>query len=138
VNENSVTAKIIKFMCSEPDCHARKRHGGRFGSGEPDIDGCVFGRAFKCEVKVTGGELTKLQATMLDRWRDAGADTTVAVYDRDAKQLRVVHLHDSERWIDLAGPVSKIDGGWKYDLTPTGIMNWVHSIPDCQGRQGGE
>jgi len=139
--ENDVTQKILKMMCSVYGCFARKRHGGAYAQGDPDIAGVVFGRAFFCEMKVTGGELSKLQAEMLDRWAKAGAYTCVAVYDKPTKRLRIIQTstgvydEDGEKWRDLAGKVEKIEGGMTIDLDERSVENWVMGIPDCQGRQ---
>ena len=134
MNENDVTYKMIKLMNSVSGCHARKRHGGAFTQGDPDIAGVVLGRAFFCEVKVVGGELTKLQAVMLDKWKLAGADTSVAVYNYGARQLRIIQADGD--WADLAGLVDKIEGGRIIALDHNGIFNWVRGIPDHLARQG--
>ena len=133
MTENSITYKAIQLMNGVPGVFARKRHGGRFGSGDPDIAGVVNGNAFFCEMKVTGGELTKLQATMLDNWRKSGAKTYVAVYDFKTKDLRVISLHhyvddSGENWIDFAGPVNKIEGGYIRELNFNGIFPWMQEI----------
>lgn len=53
--------------------HARKVHGNVYVSGEPDVDGCLRGRALKVEVKVPGERPTPLQMSVLRRWERAGA-----------------------------------------------------------------
>ena len=144
MNENAITQKVLRLMNSVPGCYSRKRHGGAFCSGDPDIAGVAYGRAFFCEMKVAGGELSKLQAVMLDKWSAAGADTSVAVYSPETKKIRVIHLHqgctpeDDEHWVDFAGPIDKIDGGFVWELNPAGVSGWVESIPDCMGVLGGD
>lgn len=54
--------------------YARKVHGGAHGNvGEPDIDGCVSGRALKLEAKSIGNKPTGAQYASMRRWASAGA-----------------------------------------------------------------
>ena len=103
MKETEVTAKIVKGLNSEADCYTKKRHSGKFGSGDPDLSGCFAGKSFHIETKVVGGELTQLQAIQLERWRKAGAATRLAIYDHKAKTLQVVELDDKEKWEDFTG-----------------------------------
>lgn len=104
MNEPAVTDRIVKALCGTSCTHARKRHSGKFGSGEPDVTGCCIGRAFYIEVKMSRGELSQLQAHQLTNWREAGALTAMAIYDPPTKQLKVVRLCDSEAWEQFTGP----------------------------------
>ena len=67
LKENDITARVIKMMCTVPGCFARKKFSGRFQSGDPDIAGVINGWAFFVEAKVVGGELSRLQAAMLEQ-----------------------------------------------------------------------
>lgn len=110
MNENAATAKVIKFLNSVDECYARKRHGGKFMSGDPDIAGAARGVAFFIEMKATDGKLTDLQAAMLDRWRAAGAWTAVGVWDDEAKFIGIIRIQsgDKLKWAEIAGPVDKL------------------------------
>ncbi len=104
MKETQVTAKIVEAINSHPvHAYAKKRHSGKFGSGDPDINGVYLGRAFFIETKVVGGELTQLQAIQLTRWREAGAITALAVFNQDSREIKYIMLHDSERWDDFTG-----------------------------------
>jgi hypothetical protein len=128
MNENALTQKILKHINSIPRCFARKRHGGAFSQGDPDIAGVIEGLAFFCEVKLETGELTKLQAVMLDKWKFSGAKTFVAIYDFGKRQLRIVSRKSSYTWLAIAGPVSRISGGFLVDLTPQSVLSWIETV----------
>lgn len=88
--ESLVVKRILAFLNGLEGCYARKVHGGAYGTnGEPDIDGCRYGRAFKFEVKAPGREnmLTPLQVRALQRWEDAGAIVGMVVCVEDVKKL---------------------------------------------------
>lgn len=133
MNENAITQKVIGVLNGIADCRAKKRHGGKFQSGEPDIAGCFNGQAFFIEVKLKGGELTKLQATELDKWQDSRAKTAVAVWMPESKNFYLVTADQfsHDRWIDRAGPASDMinrnEGstifGWSAD-------DWVRWLAD--------
>lgn len=104
MKETEVTARIVKEINSHPaHCYAKKRHSGKFGSGDPDIAGVYLGRAFFIETKVVGGELTQLQAMQLTRWREVGAITALAVYSPETREIKFIMLHDSEQWENFTG-----------------------------------
>lgn len=103
MKETQITAKIVEHLNGIPGTFAKKRHSGKFGSGDPDIAGCHLGRAFVIETKVAGGELTQLQAIQLERWRKAGAINTLAVFLPETKVLRMITLHHTEKWADFTG-----------------------------------
>lgn len=71
--EAKLTKKIVDHINARPRSIARKVHQSRFQAGQPDVDGCVVGRAVKIEVKVPGNVPTDLQMTWMRRWADAGA-----------------------------------------------------------------
>lgn len=74
--ESAIATSVVKYLRSLPAAHARRVHGGPYGTaGEPDVDAVVSGRAVKLEVKrpETAGNLTALQRAALDRWAAAGA-----------------------------------------------------------------
>jgi hypothetical protein len=77
--ETKETAKVIKWIRAQPDCHAVKVHGGRFSSGQPDVLACVAGLMVQIEMKAPGtegtkrGEPTPLQAATMETWKRAGA-----------------------------------------------------------------
>ena len=54
--------------------YARKVHGGAYGNtGEPDLDGCLRGRALKFEAKRIGERPAGPQMAALRRWATVGA-----------------------------------------------------------------
>ena len=113
MREPAVTDKIVKSLNAVYDCHARKRHSGKYGSGEPDVMGCYCGQAFFIEVKMLDGELTMLQANQLQLWQSARAITAVAIYDPKSKKFMFVRLdYDKEKWAQFIGP-KKIKELWE-------------------------
>ena len=73
--EGRIVKKIIDWIkgMEDWDSHARKVHGSRYSSGEPDIDACINGRSVKIEVKVPGKVPTPQQMARLRKWESAGA-----------------------------------------------------------------
>lgn len=126
-NENSRTYRLVKVLNSLTGCRAKKRHGGKFQSGDPDVAGVYYGHAFFIEVKVAAGALTPLQAEELNKWKAAGGITAVAVY------------HDPER--TKLGPkveyTSGRGGAFRvYTLNPS--ENWDHMVGSAKNKMGGE
>jgi len=79
--ESSIARAIVRYLRSLPEAHARRVHGGAYGSaGEPDVDAVVSGRAVKVEVKRPSqrSRVTPLQRAALRRWEKAGAVAIVA------------------------------------------------------------
>ena len=66
MTEKEITAAIMRYLKSVPECFCWKEHGGMYGTaGLPDIICCIKGRFVAFEVKTASGRLTKLQeATM--------------------------------------------------------------------------
>jgi len=86
--ESSIVKSILKYLNTLPGCYAEKTWGGPWGNaGRPDIDGCINGQTLKLEVKRPGGQLTKLQANKLARWKAAGAIAEVVRSVDDVKKI---------------------------------------------------
>ena len=67
------TATAIRHEYGE-DAWVRVKHGDAYATvGDPDIYGCVFGRAFGFEQKNDEGKLTKIQTYRLKEMERAGA-----------------------------------------------------------------
>jgi len=70
--EKDITAAIMRYLKTLPDCWRFKTHGGMYGtSGVPDIIVCLNGRFIAFEVKTETGKLTKLQESTLSRIKAA-------------------------------------------------------------------
>ena len=111
MGENALTVKLIKRLNEISGCRARKRHGGKFQSGDPDVAVVYKGHAVYIEVKVLGGALTKLQAFQLARWAEAGATCLLVVFDEKTKLARVLEPDTEGLWMSLAERrVDKIPG----------------------------
>ena len=132
MHENAITYKMIQLMNRIPSCFARKRHGGAFSQGDPDIAGVIKGFAFFCEVKLETGELTKLQAVMLNKWKAAAAYTSVAIYSVETRQLRIISMGEGSDWITSAGPIYKLLSGFPVDLNLPSIQRWIEPAVCCQ------
>lgn len=77
-SEASLTEEVLNELNSRPGHLFQKMHQGAFsGSGEPDLDGCVYGRTVKIELKVEGGSRkpapTAKQHRRLLQWQEADA-----------------------------------------------------------------
>lgn len=107
MKESQVLAKVLQRIRAEDQSHARKVHGGPYSqAGEPDVDGCVRGRAVKIEVKAPGKKPTGLQMRCLRRWEEAGALSGWADCEEDIEEL-MSHVDDvSWRNPQLRRPVS--------------------------------
>lgn len=104
MNESGQTQKLLKELNAIPGCYARKRHGGAYCSGEPDAQACYKGQMFQIEVKLLGGELSDLQAVMLQRWQDAGAVCVLAVWDPVQKAFA---FFAHKNWQEYVGKVKR-------------------------------
>lgn len=72
-SEASIVAACLSLIRGAGG-HAVKIHGGAFGhAGNPDILGCLQGRALAVEVKRPGGKPTAAQLAQLGKWSAAGA-----------------------------------------------------------------
>lgn len=128
MNENAVSQKLISIYNSLPQCRARKRHGGKFQQGDPDIAGCIKGKAFFVEVKLEEGQLTKLQATELDKWQVSGAATALAIWNSQARCFRVGMPMPPTSWLTLEGRIKvRMPGIWKEGMTLNAApwSNWL-------------
>jgi len=66
--EKDITAAIMRYLKTVPECFAWKSHGGMYGTaGLPDIIACIGGRFVALEVKTPSGKLTKIQESTLNR-----------------------------------------------------------------------
>lgn len=86
-SEKAIVNSIMRYLEKLPGCYAFKTHGSIYGSGQPDIVGCIKGRAFALEVKRPGGKPTKLQVCMLEKWKSAGAVTGVVHSVDEVKEV---------------------------------------------------
>lgn len=71
--EKAIVKKVIARIKELGGYAVKKYAGGYARPGEPDVDGCLEGRALKIEVKVPGRKPTKLQEVTLRKWANAGA-----------------------------------------------------------------
>ena len=105
VKESGVTAKLIKHINSIPGCFARKRFGGAFSSGDPDIQICYRGHTIFIEMKTMDGQLSDLQAIMMQRWQAAGATCVLGVWDAGNKEF--IFFVNKADWRRLCGKVKR-------------------------------
>lgn len=85
--ERSITAGILKWLNTQPECFAIKTRGDQRQQGQPDILGCIGGRTIAFEVKRPGKGPTVLQKVILGKWRRAGAIAGVVHSLDEAKEL---------------------------------------------------
>lgn len=78
--EKVIVKEILEYLNELDTCYATKTHGNSYTYGQPDILGCLKGRALAFEAKRPGNKATKLQLKVLDKWKNAGA-LSLVVYD---------------------------------------------------------
>lgn len=70
--EKEITAAILRYLKTVPECFFWKEHGGMYGTaGLPDIVCCIGGRFVAFEVKAPSGRLTKLQEATIRKIKEA-------------------------------------------------------------------
>lgn len=86
--EAQIVNSILKWLNSQPNTIARKRHGSAYSvKGDPDIDGCINGRSFAIECKQPGETPRPIQVKRLSDWQRAGAVVGVATSLEEARQI---------------------------------------------------
>ena len=71
--EKDITAAIMRYLKTVPDCFCWKQHGGMYGTaGIPDTICCIKGRFVAFEVKTPEGRLSKLQEVTIAKIIAAG------------------------------------------------------------------
>ena len=73
MSESILVAKIKTRLKRIPKAYFIKTHGDQYLIGEPDIIGCIGGRAVVIEIKLPGEVPTPNQLAHLEMWRRAGA-----------------------------------------------------------------
>lgn len=131
-NENARTYRLVKVFNGITGCRARKRHGGQFQSGDPDVAGVYYGHAFFIEVKVAAGALTPLQAEELNKWKAAGGITAMAVYHDNKESVRkgefkVFTLNPSENWDTMVGSAKNKVGGERISFDEADWTAWLNT-----------
>lgn len=96
--EKKVTDKVLKELNSRPGHLFYKVHQGRYGGGQPDIDGVVYGRSVKIEMKAPGNEPTARQMLVMRRWAKVGALVGWATSLEEVEEL-LSHLDDPD-WVN--------------------------------------
>ena len=72
--ENSIKQRTLDLLASIPGCKATKNHGNQYTEiGNPDIFGCIRGRAFVIELKKPLGKTTPMQQDRIREWASAEA-----------------------------------------------------------------
>ena len=107
MHENQVTQRLIRALNSLPGCRAKKRHGGKFQSGDPDIAGAYQGHAFFIEVKLPKGKLTPLQEHELKLWDKAGATSLIAVWFQESQNFWLTHIRERGNYSALQDTAGK-------------------------------
>jgi hypothetical protein len=103
--ESQLSSKIVKWLNSQPDTVARKKHMTVYGvRGDPDIYFCVLGQMGVLEIKLGKNKPTELQDARLQEWERAGAITGVAWTMEQAQefyhQVRFVAINKQSLWGD--------------------------------------
>jgi hypothetical protein len=74
MKESDLQRNVLKALNAMDDVKAIANHQAGYGrKGEPDIFGCVAGRAFVIELKVGKNKPTELQLQRLKEWSDVNA-----------------------------------------------------------------
>lgn len=96
--EKQLQAKIIKKLNSLPGVWARANVATAYtGRGNPDIDGCCYGRAFYLEVKLPGRKADPIQhQKMMLITQKSGGYCTVVHSVEDA--VACMSVLSAEKW----------------------------------------
>jgi len=66
--EKDITAAILRYLKTVPQCFFWKEHGGMYGTaGLPDIICCICGKFVAFEVKTPTGKVTALQRSTINK-----------------------------------------------------------------------
>ena len=88
MKESYITAAIMRYLKTVPDCFAWKEHGGMYGTaGLPDIICCIGGRSVGFEVKTPDGRLSKLQEITLQRIKAAKGEAFKVTSVNEVKKI---------------------------------------------------
>jgi len=86
--EKDITAAIMRYLKTVPDCFAWKEHGGMYGTaGLPDIICCIGGRFLGLEVKTPSGKLTKLQEITITKIKAAKGEAHKVTSVEEVKEI---------------------------------------------------
>ena len=86
--EKDITAAILRYLKTIPDCFCWKEHGGMYGTaGIPDIICCLDGRFVAFEVKTPSGKLTKIQESMLTKIRKSKGEAFKVTSVQEVKDI---------------------------------------------------
>lgn len=87
--ESALQTKVLNYLNSLHGCIAENVSGNASQSGRPDINGCLYGRCFRIELKSpdTGYKPSKKQLFNLKKWEKAGAITGVCRSLEEVKAL---------------------------------------------------
>lgn len=94
--ESDFQSRALQYLNSLPGCRAENVSGNAMQSGRPDINGCLYGRMFKIELKIPDhkNSATKKQELELRKWSVVGAAVGV-LYSMDALKVFMEHLQHS-------------------------------------------
>jgi hypothetical protein len=88
MSEKNITAAIMRYLKTVPNCFAWKEHGGMYGTaGLPDIIVCYCGRFLAFEVKTDSGRLSKLQEITIQKIREAKGEACKVTSVGDVKTI---------------------------------------------------
>ena len=105
MNEAAITAAIMRYLKTVPECFYFKEHGGQYGTaGLPDIIVCYRGRFVAFEVKTPSGRPSKLQEITIQRIKAAMGEACIVRSVEEVKQILdtlEVQLYDNR--VDVSG-----------------------------------
>jgi hypothetical protein len=86
MKEKAITAAIVRYLKTLPECFFWKEHGGMYGTaGLPDLICCIKGRFVAFEVKTPAGRLSGPQEAAVGKIRAAGGTARVVRSVADVK-----------------------------------------------------
>lgn len=84
--EKRFKKQCVDYIKTVPHSIVRVNHITMYGTtGDPDLLGCIAGRAFAIELKVGTNKPTKIQEERIKAWQRAGALAGVAYTLDDVK-----------------------------------------------------
>ena len=101
--EKDITAAILRYLRSLPECFCFKEHGGPYSTaGIPDIICCYRGRFVAFEVKTATGRPSKLQEIAISKIKAAKGEAFIVRSVEETKEILDTlggQTHDEKRTI---------------------------------------
>jgi hypothetical protein len=103
--EKDITAAIMRYLKTVPECFCFKEHGGSYGTaGLPDLILCYRGRFVAFEVKAPSGKPSKLQEVTIAKIKAAKGEAFIVRSVEEVKKiLESLEVQPYDNRLDVSG-----------------------------------